>query len=145
MEAYNNILKEQLRRQDLEVTFFHQNHRCQDLNRTSGYDETMSRRKTPNQSREHIKELGKRSQECQKFVKRILVVGKIEHRELRQALEHYFSYWNDFTHPGIFSIAFEAVEGDPAKHIEAQAAMAMLAAAFDIHDDIVDGSKTKHG
>lgn len=103
----------------------------------------MSRRNTPNQSGIIVKELGKRSQECQKFVKESLLSEKIEHKELRQALEYYFSYWNEFTHPGIFSIALEAVEGNPAKHIEAQAAMAMLAAAFDIHDDIIDGSKTK--
>ncbi|MGD0979019.1 MAG: class 1 isoprenoid biosynthesis enzyme [Candidatus Bathyarchaeia archaeon] len=104
----------------------------------------MSRRKTQNQSKSIIEELGKRSQGCQEFVRKSLLSEKIEHRELRQALEHYFSYWNDFTHPGIFSIALEAVEGNPAKQIEAQAAMAMLAAAFDIHDDIVDDSKTKH-
>jgi heptaprenyl diphosphate synthase len=70
---------------------------------------------------------------------------KIEHKELRQALEHYFSYWNDFTHPGIFSITCEAVGEDPANQIEAQAAMTILAAAFDIHDDIIDDSKIKHG
>jgi len=97
------------------------------------------------QSQSIIEELGKRSLECHEFVKKSLLSEKIEHQELRQALEHYFSYWNDFSHPGIFSIACEAVGGDPAKQIEAQAAMAMLAAAFDIHDDIVDDSKTKHG
>ena len=105
----------------------------------------MSPRKTQNQSKSIIEELGKRSQGCQEFVRKSLLSEKIEHKELRQALEHYFSYWNDFTYPGIFSIACEAIGEDPAKQIEAQAAMAMLAAAFDIHDDIVDGSKTKHG
>jgi geranylgeranyl pyrophosphate synthase len=98
-----------------------------------------------NQSQSIIQELGKRSLKCHEFVKESLLSEKIEHQELRQALEHYFSYWNDFSHPGIFSIACEAVGEDPSKQVEAQAAMAMLAAAFDIHDDIVDGSKTKHG
>jgi geranylgeranyl pyrophosphate synthase len=105
----------------------------------------MSSKKTQTKSKSIVEELGKRSQECQEYVKKSLLSERIEHRELRQALEHYFSYWNDFTHPGIFSIACEAVGGDPASQIEAQAAMAMLAAAFDIHDDIVDGSKNKHG
>jgi geranylgeranyl pyrophosphate synthase len=104
----------------------------------------MSHKKTQNLSKIIIEELGKRSKECQEFVRKSLLSEKIEHKELRQALEHYFSYWNDFTHPGIFSITCEAVGEDPANQIEAQAAMAMLAAAFDIHDDIVDGSKTKH-
>jgi geranylgeranyl pyrophosphate synthase len=105
----------------------------------------MSPKKTQNRSKNIIEELGKRSKECQEFVRKSLLSEKIEHKELRQALKHYFSYWNDFTHPGIFSIACEAVGEDPANQIEAQAAMAMLAASFDIHDDIVDDSKTKQG
>jgi geranylgeranyl pyrophosphate synthase len=123
---------------------FFQEHDCQDLNRTNNYDETMSPKKTQNRSKNIIEELGKRSQECQEFVRRSLLSEKIEHKELRQALEYYFSYWNDFTHPGIFSITCEAVGEDPASQIEAQAAIAMLAAAFDVHDDIIDGSKIKH-
>jgi len=105
----------------------------------------MSHGTTQNLSKSIIVELSKRSKECQEYVRKSLLSEKIEHEELRQALEHYFSYWNDFTHPGIFSIACEAVGGDPAQQIEAEVAMAMLAAAFDIHDDIVDDSKTKHG
>ena len=104
----------------------------------------MSPKKTQKLSKSIMEELGKRSKECQEFVRKSLLSEKIEHKELRQALEHYFSYWNDFTHPGIFSITCEAVGEDPANQIEAQASMALLAAAFDIHDDIVDGSKTKH-
>jgi geranylgeranyl pyrophosphate synthase len=100
---------------------------------------------TQSQSQSIIEELVKRSLGCHEFVKRSLLSERIEHQELRQALEHYFSYWSDFSHPGVFSISCEAVEGDVGKQIEAQAALAMLAAAFDIHDDIVDGSKTKHG
>lgn len=106
---------------------------------------TMISGTTQNLSKSIIVELSKRSEECQEFVRKSWSLQKIENKELRQALEHYFSYWNDFTHPGIFSIACEAVGGDPAQQIEAQAAMAMLAAAFDIHDDMVDDSKTKHG
>jgi geranylgeranyl pyrophosphate synthase len=105
----------------------------------------MSPKKTQNLSKSIIEELSKRSKECQEFVRKSLLSERIEHKELRQALKHYFSYWNDFSHPGIFSIACEAVGGDPAQQIEAQAAMAMLAAAFDIHDDILDDSETKHG
>jgi geranylgeranyl pyrophosphate synthase len=104
----------------------------------------MDAKKNQKQSELIIEELIKRSKACQIFVRKSLLSQRIEYQELRQALEHYFSYWNDFTHPGIFSIACEAVGGDPASQIEAQAAIAMLAAAFDVHDDIIDGSKTKH-
>jgi geranylgeranyl diphosphate synthase type I len=105
----------------------------------------MSSKKTQDRSKSIIEELGKRSKDCQEFVRKSFLAEKIEYKELQRALEHYFSYWNDFTHPGIFSITCEAVGEDPVNQIEAQAAMAMLAAAFDIHDDIVDDSKSKHG
>lgn len=65
-------------------------------------------------------------------------------QRLRKALECYFSYWNDFVHPGFFSLAYEASGGQLDKMLKPQAAMAMMAAALDIHDDIIDGSKTKH-
>jgi geranylgeranyl pyrophosphate synthase len=69
---------------------------------------------------------------------------EIRHKELREALEYYFSYWNDFTHPGLFSVAFEAAGGKLENLVRPQAAMAMIAAAFDVHDDIIDNSTRKH-
>jgi geranylgeranyl pyrophosphate synthase len=104
----------------------------------------MGAKKNKKQSELIIEELSNRSEACLTFVRKSLLSQRIDYPELSQALQHYFSYWNDFTHPGIFSIACEAVGGDPANQIEAQAAIAMLGASFDIHDDIIDGSKTKH-
>jgi geranylgeranyl diphosphate synthase type I len=104
----------------------------------------MAAKKNQKQSELIIEDLIKRSKDCQMFVRKSMLSQRIEYQELSQALLHYFSYWNDFTHPGIFSIACEAVGGDPANLLEAQAAIAMLGASFDIHDDIIDGSKTKH-
>jgi len=91
-----------------------------------------------------IKELQERSKQCQEFVRSSFRSERIEHPQLRKALEHYFSYWNDFTHPGLFSIAFEASGGKPDKALKPQAAIAMIAAGFDIHDDIIDKSLKKH-
>jgi len=91
-----------------------------------------------------IKELQERSKQCHEFVRSSFRSERIEHPELRKALEHYFSYWNDFTHPGLFSIAFEASGGKPDKALRPQAAIAMIAAGFDIHDDIIDKSLKKH-
>jgi len=45
----------------------------------------------------------------------------------------------------LFSVAFEAAGANPENLVRPQAAMAMIAAAFDIHDDIIDHSKRKHG
>jgi geranylgeranyl pyrophosphate synthase len=91
-----------------------------------------------------VADLKKRSKKGLKLAKQILQVEKIEHPKLRDALEHYLAHWNDFTHPGLFSIACEAVGGDSDGVVPTQAAIAMMAAAFDIHDDIIDTSKVKH-
>ncbi len=92
-----------------------------------------------------MKELQKRSRKCHELVRKSLLSEKIENRRLRDALEHYFSYWNDFSHPGLFSVACQAVGQNPDSMLQPQAALAMMAAAFDIHDDIIDRSPAKHG
>jgi geranylgeranyl diphosphate synthase type I len=91
-----------------------------------------------------IADLKKRSKKGLELAKQVLQREKIEHPILREALEHYIAHWNDFTHPGLFSMACEAVGGDPNDAVLTQAAMAMMAAAFDVHDDIIDKSKVKH-
>ena len=92
-----------------------------------------------------MKELQDRSRKCHEFVRGSLLSEKIENVTLQKALKHYFSYWNDFSHPGLFSIASQAVGLGPDSMLQPQAAIAMMAAAFDIHDDIVDKSQAKHG
>jgi len=79
------------------------------------------------------------------FAQKALLKKKEIRGVLRDALEYYVSDWKDYTHPGLFSLACEAVGGDLDKTVEVQAVTAMIAAALDIHDDIIDGSKTKHG
>lgn len=85
-----------------------------------------------------------RSIESQKFVRASFFSEKIRHARLREALEYYFSYWNDFTHSGFFSLAFEASGGNLVDSVKPQAAMSMIAAALDIHDDIIDHSRRKN-
>ncbi len=104
----------------------------------------MQEQERQNPSLALIKELQERSKQCHEFVRSSFRAERIEHPQLRQALEHYFSYWNDFTHPGLFSIAFEASGGKPDKALGPEAAIAMIAAGFDIHDDIIDKSLKKH-
>lgn len=91
-----------------------------------------------------VKNLQERSKKCHAYVRKSFLHEQIQREELRKALEYYFTYWNDFTHPGLFSIAFEAAGGKPENLVKPQAAMAMIAAASDIHDDIIDNSKRKH-
>jgi geranylgeranyl pyrophosphate synthase len=92
-----------------------------------------------------VKDFQERSKKCHEYVKTSFLLERIEHEGLQRALEYYFSYWNDFTHPGLFSVAYEASGGKPSNATKPQAAMAMIAAAFDLHDDIIDGSKRKNG
>jgi geranylgeranyl pyrophosphate synthase len=92
-----------------------------------------------------VDELRRRSNKPLRLAKKIILAEKIEHRRLREALEHYTLHWNDYTHSGSFSIACEAVGGNPDAAARIQAAITMMAAAFDIHDDIIDESKVKHG
>jgi geranylgeranyl pyrophosphate synthase len=91
-----------------------------------------------------IKDFKERSVECRKYVIKSFLTEHIPHVGIQKALKHYFSYWNDYTHPGLFSIAYEACRGNSEDAVKPQAAMTMMAAAFDIHDDIVDKSKRKH-
>ncbi|MDH5483510.1 MAG: polyprenyl synthetase family protein [Candidatus Bathyarchaeota archaeon] len=105
----------------------------------------MNLKKLEKQSQIIVAELQKRSKKALEFAKKRILTEKMESAKLHDALEYYVSGWNEFTHPGLFSLACEAVGGDPDAAVQVQAAMTLMAAAFDIHDDIIDNSKAKHG
>lgn len=105
----------------------------------------MERRKTRKQSQVILAALAKKSKDGLEYAQRIILSEKIYHRKLHKALEYYVSRWNDVTHPGLFATAYEAVGGDLRKAVPFQAAIALMAAAFDVHDDILDKSTLKHG
>jgi geranylgeranyl pyrophosphate synthase len=100
------------------------------------------RRKTSKVLLEILKE---KSRESLQLARETILAERIESQKIREALEYYLSNWEVFTHPGLFSIACEAVDGNPEKWAKVGAAVAMLAAALDIHDDIIDKSDAKHG
>lgn len=105
----------------------------------------MNPKKSKKQSQILIKELTRRSRKGLEFAKKTILAERIESSKVSEALAHYVSYWNDFAHPGFFSMAYEAVGGDRDNVVQIQAALAMVAAAFDLHDDVIDGSRSKHG
>jgi geranylgeranyl diphosphate synthase type I len=90
-----------------------------------------------------VADLQRRSERGLEYARQMLQAEKMEYPKLRKALEHYLANWRDFTHPGLFSVACETVGGNPDVVVPAQAALAMMAAAFDIQDDIIDKSKVK--
>lgn len=103
---------------------------------------SRKRKKTSEVLLEVLKERSKKGLE---FARRTILAEKIECEEISEALEYYTSNWKNFTHPGLFSIACEVVGGDPDKAVKVQAAIAMIAAALDVHDDIIDKSDIKYG
>ena len=105
----------------------------------------MNRGKSRKQSRMVLRELRKESSEGLELAKKLILSEKIPYKKLRNALEYYVSNWNDITHPGLFALAYESVNPELPKPASIQAAIAMIAAAFDIHDDIIDKSVSKHG
>jgi geranylgeranyl pyrophosphate synthase len=88
-----------------------------------------------------VAELKKRSEKGLALAGKILLEEKMEPPELRKACKYYVDNWHGFYHPGLFSMACEAVGGNPDDSLAAQAAIAILSAAFDLHDDILDRSK----
>jgi geranylgeranyl pyrophosphate synthase len=89
--------------------------------------------------------LEERSEKALEIAKQEVLREKMKCKEINDAFEHYTRSWSDATHPGLLSIACEAVGGDVDKSIPMQVVMLLLTAAIDIHDDIVDESQTKYG
>lgn len=86
-----------------------------------------------------------RSQKPLEIAKTEILQEKMECKEINDAFMYYVGDWNDVVHPGLISIACEAVGGNVEKAIPIQVVMLLLSAAVDIHDDIIDESKTKYG
>jgi geranylgeranyl diphosphate synthase type I len=97
----------------------------------------------PQSGKKVVADLQKRSKKGLHFAKKVMKKEKMQHPKLRHALNHYLYYWSDFTHAGLFSVACDAVGGSSDKAVPTQASIAMMAAAFDIHDDVIDQSIAK--
>jgi len=86
-----------------------------------------------------------RSAKSLKIAKQLILSEKVECKEINEAFKYYAENWYDYIHPGLISIACEAVNGNPDDTVQVQVAMLLLAAAVDLHDDVIDESKTKYG
>lgn len=89
--------------------------------------------------------LEQRSAKALEQARRELLIMNVQSSKARRALKYYAANWNDITHPGILSLACEAVGGDLETIIPVQVAVLLIDAAIDIHDDVIDHSKTKDG
>jgi heptaprenyl diphosphate synthase len=89
--------------------------------------------------------LTKRSKKALKIAKKEILQEKRESKEINDAFKYYAKGWKDVVHPGLISIACEAVGGKADDTTSIQVALLLLTAGFDVHDDIIDESKTKYG
>jgi geranylgeranyl diphosphate synthase type I len=91
-----------------------------------------------------IADFKRRSRKGIEFAKQTIKSETIYDQKLREAFDYYLVNWKNYGHPGFFSLACEAVGGNPDSVTPVQASIAMMAAAFDIQDDVIDKSERKH-
>ncbi|UCC58699.1 MAG: polyprenyl synthetase family protein [Candidatus Bathyarchaeum sp.] len=89
--------------------------------------------------------LVERSKKSLEIAKKEILQEKRVSEEINDAFKYYAKAWYDVVHPGLVSIACEAVGGRADDTIPVQVAMLLLTAGFDVHDDIIDESRTKYG
>ncbi len=77
------------------------------------------------------------------YSKNFALEEQIDYKPLREALEYFFESWFDILHPALISLSCEAVGGDKNQTVKFGAAVVLLAAGADIHDDIIDHSTCK--
>jgi geranylgeranyl pyrophosphate synthase len=88
----------------------------------------------------------KRGKAALDFAKESIQQEKVAYKPLQEALCYFFEeFFKDVTQPGLLSLYCEAVGGDPEETTKVGAAMVLLVGAADLHDDIIDNSKTKSG
>ncbi|MDH5450935.1 MAG: polyprenyl synthetase family protein [Candidatus Bathyarchaeota archaeon] len=92
-----------------------------------------------------VRNLQERSVKALEMAKEAILSSTVECDEINEAFKHYTRNWCDYIHPGLVSIACEAVGGNLEKAIPVQVVMLLLSAAFDLHDDVIDGSEIKYG
>lgn len=86
----------------------------------------------------------KRGRTAFEAAKEAILQEKITYKPVHDALQYFMQeIWFGVQHPALISLTCEAVGGDPKETTSIGAATVLLAGAADIHDDIIDQSKTK--
>jgi len=88
----------------------------------------------------------KRGTKALEMARKEILQEKIECKEAKEALTYFMTkYWHDLARPSLLSLACEAVGGNPELTTSIAVPMTLISGAIDIHDDIIDQSKTKDG
>lgn len=88
--------------------------------------------------------IGERGRKALELSAQTILQEQIEYEPLRDALRYFIEEtWSNVPHPALLSLTCEAVGGQPDATTHVGAALALLAGAADIHDDIIDQSTIK--
>jgi len=88
----------------------------------------------------------KRGGKALEMARKEILQENVECKEVQEALSYFMNeYWHDLARPSLLSLTCEAVGGEPEATIPIAIPMTLISGAIDIHDDIIDQSKRKHG
>jgi len=101
----------------------------------------------PEEAMKQVKKIFKqRGTKALEMARKEMLQEKIECKEAKEALTYFMTkYWHDLARPSLLSIVCEAVGGDPRLTVPIAVPMTLISGALDIHDDIIDQSRTKYG
>jgi len=78
--------------------------------------------------------------------RKAILVEKLQSHKAQQALTYFMTeYWLDTARPSLMALTCKAVGGDPELTQPISIPMILISGAIDIHDDIIDLSRTKDG
>lgn len=110
---------------------------------------TKKKKSTEISPEEAVKQIQKifkeRGSKALEIARKEALKEKIECKEAREAMSYFMTkYWNDLARPALLSLVCEAVGGNPELTTPIAVPMILISGAIDIHDDIIDQSKTKN-
>jgi geranylgeranyl pyrophosphate synthase len=101
----------------------------------------MSNKKSMEKVKRLLEERGRKAYEV---AKEEILNDEIRYEPVLDALEYFIKeLWHNFQHPALLCLTCESVGGKPEDTTFIGAALVLLTGAADIHDDIIDQSKTK--
>ena len=88
--------------------------------------------------------LEERGRKALEIARKTVLDEEIECKEIREALKYFMTeYWHDVARPALLSLACEAVGGDSEFTTPVAIPLTLISGGIDIHDDLIDQSKTK--
>ena len=101
----------------------------------------MSNKKSMETVKKLLEERGRKAYEV---AKEEILNEEIGYEPIRDALQYFIEeLWHNFQRPALLCLTCESVGGKPEDTTFIGAALVLLTGAADIHDDIIDQSKTK--